>query len=256
MSVFFKKSSVRAFDVFRFFAVGMFSIAFGMVSLLVTLSLLLLAFQEIAILFGLHIEISEEIKKTILAICGAICVALVALYGVRSQNLSAESRHRIDANLQLKKDVFIEVSVAFALQFQHLVSIMDPSFSEEDRRALTKESASAHARLQMVASQDTIMAMLKANQMYSFALVKMGPPLPANASLIERARRFKRLHDVAAPFMEEVWKCNIIARSEIGSDFQDSLKYLEDMRTQFAQVKEMAEGLEALVERMGDSGRT
>lgn len=60
------------------------------------LAFLLWLTQLVLIEFGYTFKVADNIKTAIVTFCGAVCVAAFALYGVRAQNLSAESRHRMD----------------------------------------------------------------------------------------------------------------------------------------------------------------
>lgn len=121
--------------------------------------------------FGFKLQISDEIRKTVIAIGGAIAVALVALFGVHRQNLSAERRHRTDSRLALRKEIFLKVAEAAAAQYQLLLSLAEGPINKELNVEFQRKTASAFFQLQMVANESTIAAMLDANEEWSRAYI-------------------------------------------------------------------------------------
>ncbi|MGZ3240640.1 MAG: hypothetical protein ACXWIN_10930 [Burkholderiaceae bacterium] len=96
----------KTFEAAKLILITNIVIALSISLLVWLLSLLLYLMQNSADHFGYTFLISEEIKKTVLAVGGAIVVAVVAFYGVHTQNISAEKRHKTDKELDLKKDIF------------------------------------------------------------------------------------------------------------------------------------------------------
>ncbi|BBB61831.1 hypothetical protein UNDKW_3558 [Undibacterium sp. KW1] len=192
--------------------------------------------QKVADNLGYTFLISDEIAKAILTLGGAICVGFLALYGVRQQNLSAEMRHRKDASLTLKKEIFLEVAEASFFQFKILTTYAAPSVTEEDRQVMMQEVESAFFRMQIVSSQETIEAMLDSNHAWTRARYAIAMLPPVENSNEARIIRLQEIQAHARPFMRTLWQFNISARKEIDCGLPNESTYLAMMNNQFDKV--------------------
>lgn len=204
--------------------------------------------QNIAQLFGYKLEISDEIGKAIMAVGGAVAAAFLALYGVQRQNESAAERHRIDSSLALRKDIFLEVAEAYAVQYRYLLSFSDPSVKEEDRVRIVRENGNAFFKLQMVASAKTIEAMLDANEEWfrTTMNVKFLGPIPEGQ--VDRLVRLKKIQELTVPFMRKMWRFNVTAREEIECQLEDHDAYCVMVEEKYGHI---ASALDDLIAKLG-----
>jgi hypothetical protein len=201
-----------------------------------TLALLLLLSQTGAGPLGYKLVVSDEVAKAVIAVGGAVAVGGLALYGVHRQNMSAEKRHRVDSSLALRKEIFMQVAEAASVQYQFLLSFGVPDITDAHRKTMTEKIGAAFFRLQMVASQGTIAAMLDANEEWTRAMfhIKFLGPIPSerDGALI----RLIEIQQLATPFMRKLWQFNMIGRKEIECEFVDETAYFLMMDEKFSKV--------------------
>jgi hypothetical protein len=191
--------------------------------------------------FGYKFVVSDEIAKTVITVGGALAVGGLALFGVRQQNLSAERRHRVDASLNLRKEIFLQIAEAASVQYQFLLSFASPDITEEDRRKMTEKIGAAFFRLQVVANEKTISAMLKTNEAWTQAMfsIRMLGPVPQRYD--ESMQRLIEIQNIAGPFMAALWHYNAIARKEIECSLEDDVSYEASMNAQYLRVATLLE---------------
>jgi hypothetical protein len=185
---------------------------------------------------GYRLSISDEIAKTVITVGGALTVGGLALFGVRQQNLSAERRHRVDASLNLRKEIFLQVAEAASVQYQFLLSFASPDITEEDRRKMTEKIGAAFFRLQVVANEATITAMLRANEAWMKAMfsIRMLGPVPRRYE--GSMQRLIEIQKLARPFMIALWQYNATARKEIECRLDDDASYETAMNAQYSRL--------------------
>jgi ABC-type multidrug transport system fused ATPase/permease subunit len=190
---------------------------------------------------GYKFVVSDEIAKTVITVGGALTVGGLALFGVRQQNLSAERRHRVDASLNLRKEIFLQVAEAASLQYQFLLSFASTDITEEDRRQMTEKIGAAFFRLQVVANEQTISAMLKANEAWARAMfsIRMLGPTPQRYE--ESMQRLIEIQNLAKPFMAALWHYNVTARKEIECKLDDDASYEAAMNAQYLRISHFLE---------------
>jgi hypothetical protein len=217
--------------------------AFLIAIFVLTLALLLLLSQKGASALGYKFVISDEVAKAVIAVGGAVAVGGLALYGVHRQNMSAEKRHRVDSSLALRKEIFLQVAEAASVQYQSLLSFVTPGVTDADRKTMIDKVGGAFFRLQMVASHETIAAMIDANEEWTRALLNiqfLGPvPLDRGGSLV----RLIDIQQLATPFMRKLWQFNMMARKEIECQFGDDPAYFLMMEEKFSHVRLLFEEL-------------
>jgi hypothetical protein len=212
-----------------------------------TLALLLLLSQECADALGYRFVISDEVAKAVIAVGGAVAVGGVALYGVHRQNMSAEKRHRVDSSLALRKEIFLQVAEAASVQYQYLVSMALPDVTNADRKTMTEKIGAAFFRMQMVASQDTIAAMIDANEEWTRAMFNINFLGPIPSGHEGSLTRLIEIQQLATPFMRKLWKFNMIARKEIECEFEDDTTYFLMMGEKFSHVALLFEELKGRI---------
>ncbi|MET3131618.1 hypothetical protein AAKU55_001881 [Oxalobacteraceae bacterium GrIS 1.11] len=226
MNIFIKKS-MKFFQIMKSSIGAMIFAALLITVFVLTLALLMFFSQTCADALGYELVISEDLAKTVIACGGAIAVGFLALYGVQQQTFSAEKRHKVDSSLALKKEIFLQVAEAAAVQYQYLVSFASRDFKDTDRKHMAQEIGKAFFKLQMVASQETIFAMLDANVEWTRAIyyIDLLGPIPLNGT----GARIQEIQKYALPFMKKLWRFNIISRKEIECTFADDDFYLRTM---------------------------
>jgi hypothetical protein len=217
--------------------------AFLIAVFVLVLALLLLLSQKGAYALGYNFVISDEVAKTVLAVGGTISVGGLALYGVHRQNMSAERRHRVDSSLALRKEIFLQVAEAASVQYQSLLSFANPVITDADRKTMFDKIGAAFYKLQVVASHETIAAMLDANEEWTRALLNIQslgaiPPGPDG-----RLSRLIEIQKMATPFMRRLWEFNIVARKEIECEFKNSQAFYSMMDEKFSHVQVIFEEL-------------
>jgi hypothetical protein len=227
-----------AFEMAKIVFIGVIFATLAISLLIWLLSLILLLMQRGADLAGYTFHIPDQIGQAVLAVAGAIGVAVVALYGVRSQNISAEKRHKIDSSLALRKDIFLQVAEAFSIQHSYLLSLADPAITDDIRKEMLKDSTKAFFKLQVVASREAIIAMIEANQEWSKVMLDihfMGQ-LPQEATSLQKIERLDAIQKKITPFMRKLWKFNIVARTEIESAFDNNDSYFDTMDKKYSEL--------------------
>ena len=236
MTISLRKRTKSALNTVKFPIAAAAISAISIAILFCVLALLLFLVQCGVDFFGYRILISDEMQRAFLTIGGALGVALVALHGVRSQNISAENRHRIDSNLALKKDIFLQVAEAYSSQFQFVLTLSDPTISEIDRKDLIRNSGKAFFKLQFVAKQETIVAMIEANQEWARAMIDIRLMGAIQADAPSRFERLIQIQMRITPYMQKLWRFNILAREEIGDTFPEPELYFETMTDKFGEL--------------------
>jgi hypothetical protein len=206
-----------------------------LVFFILTLAGLELLSEHFADVLGYQLKISDEVAKTVVGVGGAFGVAVIALYGVHYQTISAERRHKVDSRLALRKEIFLEVAEAAAVQYQFLLSFADPEIIEAERAKMAQEIGKTFYKLQMVASTETIEAMLDANEEWTRAMIdiRLMGQIPEG---LERLKMLCEIQCRATPFMRALWRLNVLARKEIESGFEDDEHYLSMMDEKYARV--------------------
>lgn len=189
---------------------------------------------------GYRFFVSDEIAKTVITVGGALTVGGLALFGVRQQNLSAERRHRVDASLNLRKEIFLQVAEAASLQYQFLLSFASTETTEEGRGKMTEKIGAAFFRLQVVANENTISAMLKANEAWARAMFSIRMLGPAPQRYNESMQRLIEIQNLAKPFMVALWHYNATARKEIECALNDAT-YEAAMIEQYSRIGDFLE---------------
>lgn len=235
---FFSNWGEKQQGILYWVAVAIPTIALAISVLLGGLAVIYFIFQWLADKAGYCFILTDDMQKTIVTLTGAICVAALALSGVHRQNRSAEDRHKIDANLSLKKDILLQVAESYALQANHLFSFAIPNSTEEDRTALVKDINKSFYKLQAVASTEVIVAMLDANKAWVLASFEARIYLdtvahPQNVNTIDI---FLKIIEITTPFIEKMWKFNILARKEIRTGLEDDDVYFSAMQSKFAEL--------------------
>lgn len=231
------------FQKMKFWIANVVLAAFLIAVFVITLALLMLLSKMGADALGYKLSISDEVAKAVIAVGGAIGVGFVALYGVHQQNASAEKRHKVDSSFALRKEIFLQVVEAAAVQYQYLLSFANPKITEVDRAGMTQEIGKAFFKLQMVASQDTIVAMLDANEEWTRAMFDIRFLGPISPDRIGALTRFSEIQNRATPFMQKLWRFNMIARKEIECAFKDDASYFSMMDEKFGRVAGIFEDL-------------
>jgi hypothetical protein len=190
---------------------------------------------------GFEFTISEGITRAILTLGGALSVGCLALFGVHRQNLSAERRHKVDSSLALRKEIFLQVAEAASMQYQFLLSFASPDVTETERKLMTEKIGAAFFRLQVVASQETIDAMLEANEAWTRAMFSIRALGPTPQRFEDSMTRLIEIQAITKPFMEKHWSYNTIAREEIESTFSNPSKYKADMGKQYSRIATLIE---------------
>lgn len=208
-----------------------------------TLALLSLLSQMCADALGYKLVISDEVAKAVIAVGGAIGVGFLALYGVQRQNFSAEKRHKVDSSLALRKEIFLQAAEASATQYQFLLSFAAPEVTEADRKIMSQEIGKVFFKLQMVASHDTICAMLDANEEWTRAMLDIRFLGAIPSGELGPLIRLSEIQKRVTPFMQKQWRFNIIARKEIECEFRDDASYFSMMDEKFSHVAVVFEDL-------------
>lgn len=235
-------------EIHRLKLIGILLVIPIVVALVITSCVLTLAGVEyiFSILFsqlGFNFKIPDELRKNIVIVIGAIGVALMALYGVYLQNLSAEARHRIDKNLDLRKEIFMNVAGATAAQYEMLISYVDKNKTEAERNMIIAQNSKYFFQLQMVANKETVGAMLDANEEWTRALIDIQLLGPLGDNVDEVLPRFLQILRRCEPYMKKLWEFNILARDEIECGFQDKQEYLTMVTERFSHVFAVIEKL-------------
>ena len=200
-----------------------------------TLAGLLYLSAKFASLIGYQLAISgkfftaDEATKSAIAVGGALSVGGLALFGVHRQNVGAAKRHRVDASLALRKEVFLQVADAAANQYQVLMSFASPDITEIERIALMEKAKEAFSRLQLVANEKTIYALLDANESWSRAVFAIRALGPAPRGYADSVDRLSKIQTLAKPFLHKLRHYQATARIEIECPFSDFESYLERM---------------------------
>lgn len=232
----FVEQPMNFFQRIRFSIAAVVVAALMIAVFVLTLALLALLSQMCADALGYKLVISDEVAKAVIAVGGAIGVGFLALYGVQQQNFSAEKRHKVDSSLALRKEIFLQVAEAASVQFEFLLSFGNPKVTDADRKSMSQEIGKAFFKLQMVASQDTICAMLDANEEWTramFDIMFFGAIPPGNDGPLTRLSEIQKR---ATPFMQKLWRFNMIARKEIECEFRNDVSYFSMMDEKFGHV--------------------
>ena len=142
----------------------------------------------------------------------------------------------VDSSLALRKEIFLQFADATAVQFQYLLSFALSNINEVDRNIMIEKNAAIFLRLQMVASQETISAMVEANEEWSKAVIKIRFLGPMQNGSLGPLNRLNQIQKLTTPFMHKLWEFNIVARKEIGCGFTDDMAYFGVMRGKFDQL--------------------
>jgi len=200
------------------------------------LSDLSLLVQSLAPTFGYKFAVSDEISKTVIAVGGAVGVALVALYGVFQQNLSAEKRHRVDSSLALRKEIFLEVADAMSKEYRFLLSLAKLDLDQKERNEIVEDIGSAFFKAQVVGSPETVCAMIDANEAWFRALVNIQFAVKGPLKDVDYVIRLAEVQSLATDFMRMLWKFNIVARREIECSFDNDNAYFFAMDERYSRV--------------------
>jgi hypothetical protein len=226
------KNAIR-FPVKFFLMITLTTLAIAFIALSLTWILLLV--QYCAGHLGYTFIVPEELQKTILAGGAALAVAIVALHGVKSQNISAEMRHKTDKELDLKKEIFLETSEELANYMEYLISSGKENVSESERNEIIKKSNAVFNRLHLVANENTIFALTEAVKEWAYAsfLIALIPPQQEDATEFDKAvmpiDKILKIQKYSENFSQKIWEFNITARRELKNEFKDSKKYLDNM---------------------------
>jgi hypothetical protein len=89
----------------------------------------------------------------------------------------------------------------------------------------------------MVASQETIAAMLESNESWSHALHMIRFLGPIANGMYGPLDRLIEIQRIATPFMQKSWEFNVVARKEIECALRDDGEYLVAMNAHFSQLR-------------------
>ena len=221
----------------------------------ILLTLLLGFYKLSSIVFEFPMIFSTELTKSALTFSAAIGGAMIALYGVHLQKLSAEKKHKIDSAISLKKEIFLEVAEAVSLQHRYLISLSEAVTTEEDRKAMVIEHTKAFFKMQTVATQETIAALLDTNEAWgrvSFDIRLFSPPPTESDGPLDKICDVQRR---MIPFMEKMWQFNAIARKEIECEFPNDSEYLAMMEEKFTRARNYFVDLnEEIIKKQNERG--
>lgn len=215
-----------------FLTIFVLSVAVGI--LILILSGLLYLTQSAVGLLGYQYELSDGVKTAVVSICGVIGAAILAFYGVRSQNISAESRHRIDKDLDLRKDIFLDVAEAYAINFKILLKAALPDAENNNSENLI-ECEKAFFKLHMVCSEQTISKMLTANEEWAKALFTIRMYIK-NQEESDAINNLIYAMEQAMPFLQKVAEFNTVARADLNSSFQSNSDYMQIVMGSFERI--------------------
>lgn len=221
-----------------FLCIAILAIALAFLALL--LSGIYFVTQVITAEFGYPFRVSDSVKVGLLTIGGACIVAILAFFGVQTQNLSAERRHKTDANLQLRKDVLRQVTEAFSDQYKFLLSFSNPHFTEKKRQKLIKECSTAFFKLQLIGSQETIIAMIEANEAWGKAASVCHQSMQNCEDPEINSNNLKvllKIVEATTPYMQKLWVFNTLCRKEIDCGFENDQQYLQKMNEYFGRME-------------------
>ena len=96
---------------------------------------------------------------------------------------------------------------------------------------MVKDSGKAFFKLQLVASQKTILAMLEANEEWARAMrdIRFMGMMTDQMPPIDKLERVDAIQKRMAPFMQNLWRFNIVARSEFETPFDDNDSCVSDL---------------------------
>lgn len=188
------------------------------------LAFLLWLTQSIAIQFGYTFDITDNVKTAVVTFCGAVSVAAFALYGVSTQNLSAERRHRMDKDLELRKNICMEVSEAYAMQYQYLLKLASPCFDPKELQDSFSTHTKAFFKIHMVCTESTIEKMLDANEEWARLYCEIPDYFHQNE--LEAIDRLIYIQERAGSFLRKVADFNVVAREDLEIPFHDNNMYI------------------------------
>lgn len=225
-------SKIKAVSIAIFSVIGL-SLLLALLAWI--LSALYFYTQIIASKFGYTYKLTDLVQAAVFTISGACTVAVIALYGVHRQNVSAEERHKYDKNLELRKDIILDAAASLALQYKFLITFCSEEYDDEKRQKIIEDATTPFFKLQTVCSINTIEALLAANQEFSIAtisntldLVKSGKKAIDLRLAIERAK----------PYLEKLVLFNVECRKELNCAFENEKEYISKMNESFGRVEE------------------
>lgn len=238
---FFTDSTDKKRNVFLF---TLAAIPYAVVSVMILILLGIAFYRLIKLVFDhcgyLLLPLADDILKGGLTAAGTAVIASVALYGVLTQNKSAEDRHRADATLALRKDILLEVAEAYAMQVQFLTSFASPAVTDSQRQKMIEDGPKAFFKLQTVAGINVIEAMLEANRAWMLVVFDLRQKnLTGDMSKLDTLELLERLEQImraAEPYSRKLWMFNALAREDMGAGFDDKSVYLDLMLRQYLQV--------------------
>jgi hypothetical protein len=237
---FFSDSVDKELNVFWFTSVAIFFSVFAVTVLIILGITVYKVIQFFVDQCGyLLLPLADDILKGALTAAGTASIASVALYGVLTQNRSAEDRHRADAKVALRKDILLEVAEAYAMQVQFLTSFANPDVTNSQRQKMIKNGPKAFFKLQAVADIRVIEAMLEANRAWMLVVADMSKKnltAPCTLGPLECLERLEQIMRTAEPYSQKLWVFNALAREDVGAGFADHTKYLDLMLQQYLQV--------------------
>lgn len=202
--------------------------------LILILSSMLYLTQLVVDYFGFQYELSEGVKTATVTICGVLGAAIFAFYGVKSQNDSAEKRHRTDKDLDLRKDICLNVAEAYATYFKILLHTALPGSDNKNLRSLV-ECEKAFFKLHMVCSEQTICKMLAANEEWAKALFSIKMYLKENSNP-DVTQNIIYAMEQSIPFLRKVTEFNTAARVDLESSFKSDNEYIKIVMESFERI--------------------
>lgn len=226
----------------KFFVI-VFVLSIAVAILILLLSGLLYLTQLIVGFWGYQYELSEGVKTATVTICGVISAAIFAFYGVRSQNLSAERRHRIDKDLDLRKDIFLSVAEAYAISFKMLLNAALPD-SKNNNLENHVECEKAFFKLHMVCSEQTISKMLAANEEWAKALFSINMYVK-EMSEPDITQNITYAMEQSLPFLRRVAEFNTAARADLNSSFKSDSEYIKTVMESFERIPDFLRAIKS-----------
>lgn len=222
------------------------------VSLLVSILIWLLSFSlwvtELAAReYGYVFELEGNVQTAAVSVCGAIMVAFCAFFGVRSQNLSAEKRHNIDQNRNLRKDLYFDVCKSFSQRHEYLLSFSNPFITDSDREKAMSNLSEGLFKMQMVASTELIKKMLETEEVWSKALFEI--KLNIINKPIEPLEKLIEILEIMKPYVVKVAEFNVLARHDLKEDFDNTDEYMKIVEGSFSRVPTFLKEQKSQIER-------
>ncbi len=182
--------------------------------------------------------LSPNIQTPVITVTGMLSVALIALYGVHTQNSSADKRHAIDKALDTKKEILLEVAAAFGKQNEYLLKVNKPDIAAATKNKILEDVTAAFYKAHIVCNINTLSKINDANLAWTEAIEKIIREKILSSSEIMIASR---------PYHIRIDKFNIACREELGDVRWSASKYLDLMLSMHKRSEELVSKIEETI---------